>query len=114
MSNIQESAHQLEVAIQESDEFKDLKAAYEKVMNEPSSREMFDNFRNVQLELQQKQMQGLEITEEEVEKAKSVVELVQQHEDISKLMEQEQRVNMLINDISRTITKPLEELYSAE
>ncbi|KAB8139039.1 YlbF family regulator [Gracilibacillus oryzae] len=114
MANIHDSAHELEKAIQESEEFQDLKAAYEKVMNDPSSKQMFDNFRNTQLELQQKQMQGLEITEEEVEKAKSVVELVQQHEDISKLMEQEQRVNVLINDISRIITKPLEELYGAQ
>ncbi len=114
MSNVYDSANELEKAIQESDEFKDLKAAYDKVMEDPNSKQMFDNFRNTQLELQQKQMQGEEITEEEVEKAKQVVELVQQHEDISKLMEQEQRVNVLINDISRIITKPLEELYGAQ
>ncbi|WP_163537146.1 YlbF family regulator [Gracilibacillus sp. YIM 98692] len=111
MSNVYDSAHELEKAIQASDEFKDLKAAYDKVMEDSSAKQMFENFRNTQMELQQKQMQGAEITEEEVENAKKVVELVQQHEDISKLMEQEQRVNVLVNDISRIITKPLEELY---
>ncbi|MBM7675396.1 YlbF/YmcA family competence regulator [Gracilibacillus alcaliphilus] len=114
MSNIYDSAHALEKAIQESEEFQDLKSAYDTVMNDATSKQMFDNFRNTQLELQQKQMQGIEITEEEIEKAKQVVELVQQHETISKLMEQEQRVNVLINDISRIITKPLEELYGAQ
>lgn len=114
MTNIYDSAYDLEKAISESDEFKDLKAAYEKVINDPTSKEMFDNFRNTQMELQQKQMQGMDITEEEVEKAKQVVELVQQHEDISKLMEEEQRLNVLINDISRIITKPLEELYGVQ
>lgn len=114
MANIQDSAHALEQAIQESEEFQDLKAAYDKVMGDPNAKQMFDNFRNTQLELQQKQMQGQEITEEEIEKAKQVVELVQQHEDISKLMEEEQRLNNLINDISRIITKPLEELYGEQ
>ncbi|SHM48027.1 MULTISPECIES: YlbF family regulator [Gracilibacillus] len=114
MSNVNDKAHELEQAIQESEEYKDLKAAYDKVMADPNAKQMFDNFRNTQLELQQKQMQGMEITEEEVEKAKQVVELVQQHEDISKLMEEEQRVNVLINDLSRIITKPLEELYGAQ
>lgn len=114
MSKVYDSANELEKAIQESEEFVDLKAAYDKVMADPNSKEMFDNFRNTQLELQQKQMQGEEISEEEVEKAKQVVEVVQQHEEISKLMEQEQRVNVLINDISRIITKPLEELYGAQ
>lgn len=111
MANIYDSAYDLEKAIRNSEEFSSLKEAYDNVMNDESSRKMFDDFRTTQMELQEKQMQGQEITEEEVEKAKGVVELVQQHSEISKLMEQEQRLNVLINDISRIITKPLEELY---
>ncbi|WP_106498114.1 YlbF family regulator [Lentibacillus sp. Marseille-P4043] len=111
MPNIYDSAYDLEKAIRESDEFKNLKEAYDAVMSDESAKQMFDNFRDTQMELQEKQMQGQDISEEEVEKARQVVELVQQHEDISKLMEQEQRLNMVINDVSRIITKPLEELY---
>ncbi|WP_164669587.1 YlbF family regulator [Virgibacillus doumboii] len=111
MPNIYDSAYDLEKAIRESDEFKGLKEAYDAVMADESAKQMFDNFRNTQMELQEKQMQGQEISEEEVEQARKVVELVQQHEDISKLMEQEQRLNQVINDVSRIITKPLEELY---
>ncbi|SHG89310.1 YlbF family regulator [Ornithinibacillus halophilus] len=111
MPSIYDSAYDLESAIRESEEFQDLKAAFEAVMNDPSAKQMFENFRDTQMQLQEKQMQGQEITEEEVEQARKVVELVQQHQDISKLMEQEQRLNVVINDISRIITKPLEELY---
>ncbi len=114
MANIQDSAHDLENAIRNSEEFQDLKQAYETVMADEVAKKMFEDFRNTQIELQEKQMQGQEITEEEVEKARKVVETVQQHEQISKLMDQEQRLNVLINDISKTITKPLEELYGAQ
>ncbi|WP_440894849.1 YlbF family regulator [Amphibacillus sp. Q70] len=114
MSAIQESANALEQALRESEEFKGLKEAYDAVMSDDIAKRMFDDFRTTQVELQQKQMQGLEITEEEVDKARKVVETVQQHEQISNLMAEEQRVNDLINEVSRTITKPLEELYSAE
>lgn len=114
MSAIQESANALQQALRESEEYQGLKSAYEAVMNDEIAKKMFDNFRNVQIELQQKQMQGLEITEEEVDKARKVVETVQQHEQISALMAEEQRVNDLINEVSRTITKPLEELYSEQ
>ena len=114
MSAIQESAEQLEQALRESEEFKNLKGAYDAVMSDDIAKRMFDDFRNTQMELQQKQMQGQEITEEEVEKARKVVETVQQHEAISKLMEEEQKVNEFINSISRTITKPLEELYNEQ
>ena len=113
MSNIYDSAYELETAIRESGEFKGLKEAYEKVMGDESAKQMFENFRDTQMQLQEKQMQGQEITEEEVEKARQVVEVVQQHADISKLMEEEQRLNQLINDVSKIITKPLEELYGA-
>lgn len=111
MPNIYDSAYDLEKAIRGSEEFQSLKTAYDAVMADESAKQMFDNFRNTQMELQEKQMQGQEISEEEVEKARQVVELVQQHEDISKLMEEEQRLNVVINDVSRIITKPLEELY---
>ncbi|WP_017470694.1 YlbF family regulator [Amphibacillus jilinensis] len=114
MSNIQESASALEQAIRDSEEFNSLKAAYDAVMSDEIAKKMFDDFRNTQIELQQKQMQGQEITEEEVDQARKVVETVQQHDQISKLMDEEQRVNELINNISRTITKPLEELYGAQ
>lgn len=111
MPNIYDSAYDLEKAIRESEEFKSLETAYQVVMDDPSAKQMFDNFRDTQMALQEKQMQGQEITEEEVEQARQVVELVQQHEDISKLMEEEQRLNQVINDVSQIITKPLEELY---
>ncbi|WP_077623151.1 YlbF family regulator [Sediminibacillus massiliensis] len=111
MPNIYDSAYELEKAIRDSEEFKGLKDAYDKVMADESAKKMFEDFRTTQMSLQEKQMQGQEITEEEVESAKRVVELVQQHEEISKLMEQEQRLNVVINDVSRIITKPLEELY---
>lgn len=111
MPNIYDRAYDLEKAIRESEEFNHLKDAYEVVMNDPSAKQMFDNFRDTQMELQEKQMKGEDISEEEVEKARNIVELVQQHDAISKLMEQEQRLNLVINDVSRIITKPLEELY---
>src|SRR5690625_5647543 len=105
MSKIHDSAYVLENAIRDSEEFIELKEAFETVMNDAAAKEMFDNFRDTQMALQEKQMQGEEIDEEEVEKARQVVELVQQHEDISKLMEAEQRLNLVINDVDRKSTR---------
>jgi cell fate (sporulation/competence/biofilm development) regulator YlbF (YheA/YmcA/DUF963 family) len=114
LPNMYDSAYELEKAIRESEEFNGLKAAFEAVMSDESAKKMFEDFRDTQMELQQKQMQGQDITEEELEKARKVVELVQQHDAISKLMEQEQRLNLVINEISQIITKPLEELYGSQ
>lgn len=109
--NLHDSANALEQAIRQSDEYNNLKKMYDVVNADESAKAMFDNFRNIQIQLQQKQMAGQEITQEEVEQAQKTVALVQQHEVISKLMEAEQRMSMVIGELNQIIMKPLEELY---
>ncbi|MCY8243785.1 YlbF family regulator [Bacillus haynesii] len=109
--NLHDSAYDLEQALRQSDEYSRLKNLYDEVNSDPSAKKMFDNFRDIQLNLQQKQMNGEDITQEEVEQAQKSVALVQQHEKISQLMEAEQRMSMLIAELNKIIMKPLEELY---
>ncbi|MFB6498131.1 YlbF family regulator [Bacillus haynesii] len=109
--NLHDSAYELEQALRQSEEYARLKNLYDEVNGDPSAKKMFDNFRDIQLNLQQKQMNGEDITQEEVEQAQKSVALVQQHEKISQLMEAEQRMSMLIAELNKIIMKPLEELY---
>ncbi|WP_406564900.1 MULTISPECIES: YlbF family regulator [Bacillus] len=112
MSNVYNVANELEKAIRTSEEFTNLKKYYEEVFADESTKTMFENFRNIQLSLQQKQMSGQEITQEEVEQAQQTVQLVQQNEKIAKLMEAEQGMSMMVGELNKIIMKPLEELYS--
>ncbi|WP_059172909.1 YlbF family regulator [Bacillus sp. FJAT-27445] len=109
--NLYDAAYELEKAIRQSDEYRALKQIYDGVNGDESARRMFENFRNIQMNLQQKQMMGQEISPEEVEHAQKTVALVQQHPSISKLMEAEQRMGMVIGELNQVIMKPLEELY---
>ncbi|MGR3763416.1 YlbF family regulator [Rossellomorea sp. NS-SX7] len=111
--NLYDQANELERALRQSDEFLELKKMYDEVNNDESASKMFENFRNIQMTLQQKQMSGEEITQEEVEQAQKTAQLVQQHDKIAKLMEAEQRMSMVINDLNKVIMKPLEELYGS-
>lgn len=109
--NLYDAAYEMEKAIRQSDEYKQLKQMYDEVNADESAKRMFENFRDIQMQLQQKQMMGQEITQEEVEQAQKTVALVQQHEKISRLMQAEQRMGMIIGEINQLIMKPLEELY---
>ncbi|KAB2337115.1 YlbF family regulator [Cytobacillus depressus] len=109
--NLFDSAYELEKAVRESNEYKILKQAYDEVNADPSAKAMFDNFRRIQMQLQQKQMMGQDISQAEVEQAQHTVALVQQNAKISKLMEAEQRMSMIIAELNKIIMKPLEELY---
>lgn len=73
--NFYDVAYDLENALRGSEEFTRLKNLYDEVNADESAKRMFENFRDVQLRLQQKQMAGEEITQEEVTQAdrKSVV-----------------------------------------
>lgn len=111
--NLHDAAYDLERAIRNSNEFNDLKKMYDAVNADEAARRMFENFRSIQMQLQQKQMMGEDITQEEVEHAQKTVALVQQHDTIGRLMEAEQRMSVIINELNQIIMKPLEELYSA-
>lgn len=111
MTNLHDVAYQLEQAVRNSEEYAKLQQAYIEVNEDEVAKKMFDNFRELQISLQQKQMSGQEITEEEARNAQQQVEVIQQHEGISRLMESEQQMSMLITDLNKIITKPLEDLY---
>lgn len=111
MSELYDSAYRLEQAIRESEEYQELKQCYERLEGDETGQRMFENFRNLQLELQEKQMSGQEISEEEARQAERQFQLVQQHEGISRLIAAEQRMSTVIGDLNKIITKPLEELY---
>ncbi|MGG4490169.1 YlbF family regulator [Metabacillus idriensis] len=112
-ANVYDLGYDLEKAIRNSDDFKTLKRLYDEVNADDSARTLFESFRDIQLNLQQKQMSGQEISPEEIEQAQKSVALVQQHDKISKLMEAEQRMSMTIAELNKIIMKPLEELYGS-
>ena len=111
MANPYDKARELATELKGSEEFTKLSDLHAQVNEDEVAKRMLDNFRNVQLGLQEKQMQGQEITEEEVQEAQKQFELVQQHEVISQLMEEEQRMSQLVGEINKIITEPLEDLY---
>lgn len=109
--NLYDTAYALETAIRQSDEYVLLKQMYNEVNADPAAKQMFDHFRQIQMNLQQKQMMGQDISEQEVQQAQATVAQVQQNEKIGHLMQAEQRMSMIIGELNQVIMKPLEELY---
>ncbi|MCU9612530.1 YlbF family regulator [Caldibacillus lycopersici] len=112
--NVQDTALALEKMIRESAEYNQLKEEYARVFEEEATKNLFNNFRNIQLQLQEKQMTGQPISEEEVQEAQKVVAIVQQNPTIVKLMEAEQRMSSLIAEVNKIVMRPLEEMYSTQ
>lgn len=69
--NLYDYANQLEQALRESEEYKAIKEAFANVKANEESKKLFDEFRETQINFQQKQMQGEEIAEEDYKKRKN-------------------------------------------
>ena len=65
-NNIYDTANQLERDLRSLDAYKNLVTSLEAIKNDPASNELFELFKKHTLELQTKQMQGEQPTEEEI------------------------------------------------
>jgi cell fate (sporulation/competence/biofilm development) regulator YlbF (YheA/YmcA/DUF963 family) len=109
--NLYNMTHDFERVLRRSNEFKSLKNIYREVNADPETKKLFNKFHNLQIELQNKQMTGQKIMRDEIEKVQKIGEVVQKNEIIVRLIEAEQRMNILIMELNKIITKPLQELY---
>jgi len=109
--NLYSITHDFERILRRSNEFRSLKSIYREVNADPKTKQLFNKFHNLQIELQNKQMTGQKIMRDEVEEVQKIGEVVQKNEKIVRLIEAEQRMNMLIMELNKIITKPLQEIY---
>lgn len=111
MINIYNEINALEGAFRKTNEYLALQQAIETVKADEDAAKLFKNFRDVQLKLQQKQVQGQQIEEDELQYAQKAAQLAQQNDKIAKLLQVEMALSGLIEEVNRVIVKPVEALY---
>lgn len=109
--NIYDKAHDLAKAIKESSEVEDIRNAMKLVEADPEAKAMLDNFRNGQLELQQRMMSGEMPPQEEMEKMEKLFEVLNLNLGIRRLFDAERRLSVVIEDVNKIITESLSQLY---
>ncbi|ALV22995.1 hypothetical protein NY10_2411 [Carnobacterium antarcticum] len=110
-TNIYDTANQLEKELRETEAYADLQAAFAAVKEDPEANEVFQQFQEIQMSLQQKQMSGEEILEEEIKEAQEMALKSGENLIIKDLMEAEQKLSTLIDDLNRIIMKPIQDIY---
>ncbi|MGX7199820.1 YlbF family regulator [Enterococcus nangangensis] len=112
MTNIYDTAHQLERELRDTPEFKTLKEAHEKVTANKESNELFEEFRAFQMMLQEKQMTGAQFSDEDISRGNDLSTRVQADELIAGMMEKERAFSIIVNDLNGIIMAPVSELYA--
>lgn len=111
--NIYDDLNQLEATFRQTKEFEEVQQAVEEVKADEEALALFKNFRQVQLELQEKQMQGQEIEGDELEHAQKTAQLAQANEKIMKMLESEMKLSGLMEEVNRVLMKPIQALYES-
>jgi len=109
--SIIDTANELEKQIRQSQEYSALKKAYQEVERNQQAKRLFDSFKQVQLQLQQKQQLGQPLSQADAQAVQSQLQLIQGNPLIAQLMLREQQMGRIIEQINQIITKPLQELY---
>ncbi|MEK5253650.1 YlbF family regulator [Paenibacillus sp. FSL F4-0125] len=109
--SIHDKAYELAKAIKESTEVADITNAMKLVETDPEAKAMLDNFRNGQMELQQRMMSGDMPPQEEMEKMEKLFEVLNMNLGIRRLFDAERRLSVVIEDVNKIITESLSQLY---
>ena len=97
--NVYEEAHALERAIKESEEYKQYKAAKDKIDANEDLKKMMDDFHQKQLEVQTKAMMGEELTDEMQQSVQNLYQIVAADPLAAEYLQCEMRFQVMMQDV---------------
>lgn len=109
--NIYDDINRLETTFRKTSEYASVQKAVAAVKADEQALALFKSFRDLQMTLQQKQMQGEEISGEELEYAQKTAQLAQSNPKIEQMLQAEMALSGLIEEVNRVLMKPVQTLY---
>lgn len=109
--HLYDKARELAQMIRQSDEMKKLLDAWDTIEKNPDNRDLLATFRNQQMKLQNQQMMGKVLSEQEVDEYNRSIEAITQVQEIRLYLEAESKLGMLMGEINRILSEPLEAVY---
>lgn len=111
--NIYDKAHDLAKALKESKEVEEITSAMKLIETNPEAKKMLDDFRERQMEVQQRMMSGDMPAQEEMEKMEKLFEVLSLNLNIRRLFDAERRLSVIIEDVNKIIADSLQDLYGS-
>jgi len=106
--NIYDLAYSLANSIKESDEFKRYKLAKEKIDKDEKLKQMVEDFKKKQIDLEQKRLQGQDIKNEDIYALEKLYQIISLNPDIEKYLSSEMMLFKILSDISKILADALE------
>ncbi|MCH3923122.1 YlbF family regulator [Limosilactobacillus sp.] len=110
--NIYDTANEMSRQLVETQEFIGLKKAFNELKEDKEAFESFKKFQTMQATAQQKQMQGQNPTDDEIKAIQTLAKEISGKKAVQNLMNNERQVDQMLQQLNKTITTPLQDLYS--
>ncbi|WP_461212967.1 YlbF family regulator [Lacticaseibacillus sp. GG6-2] len=114
MANVYDTANQLAKDLQDSQQFLEMKHAFDMLKLDAVAYALFQQFQDKQMKLQQKQMNGQEISDDELKDLQTLGEKMQSMQPITDLMVKEQAMSQMMDELNRTISQPIVDIYQGK
>lgn len=101
--NVYEEAHNLSNAIKQSEEYKQYKAASDKVKENPELDKMMKDFLDKQIQMQTKQMLGQEVEGEIMESIQKLSGIVMSDPVAADYLQCQMRFSIMIQDVYKIL-----------
>lgn len=111
MINIYDSANQLAQDLTKTDQYKAVGDAVKAVQADSESAAMFKKMDELQAKILQSQQAGQPLSAEDQQAYKDLNDQVQKNDLIVNMLKSEQALYDLLNDIQKTYSKPINDLY---
>ncbi len=111
--NVYDHAHALAKAIRNSSQFREFKEAAQKLKGDDTASKMLNDFRQAQMELQKKQMENQETSQEE-EKIRKLSEIVNMNLTAKDYLEKEYQFAVMVEDVQKIISEAIEEAMGSK
>ena len=102
-------AHELAIALKESDEFKQFNKSKEKITSDENNHKMVREFQLKQWEIREAQLLDTEISEEKQQELERLYSLVSLNPTAREYLESEFEVSRIVNDIQKIIGEAIQD-----
>lgn len=112
--NLYDHAHALAKALKESPQLKKFQEAKAKLEDDSAAKDMLDDFRKAQLEMQEQQMSGVEVSEEQKERISKLYEIINMNMTVKNYLAAENQLLVMVQDVYKIIGEPLSDVLGPE
>jgi len=114
MANIYDSANQMAKDLETTQQYQDLKKAFDMLKLDQVAYALFQQFQQKQMELQQMQMQGQQFSEDDLKSLQDLGDKMKDIQPIQDLMAKEQQLSMMMDELNQIISEPIVKVYRGE